>query len=152
MLKRPLIIFLLSISLFVLLTGATVQASEQSIYLEAIGGFSGSYIYTSYAYIGATADAYAKDIYTAGQVKTMMDEKSKIIFHLIDMLNKVRNTNIVENDKIFIDSMIEILELLKVEADALSAFASSNNPADVEKYDVARKKAWPKIKQLLGIN
>lgn len=126
-------------------------SSEDNVYLETIGGFSGSYIYTSYAYIGTAADAYAKDIYPASQVKTMMDEKVHMLDNLMQLLQKVRGTNIVDNDKIFLDSMIEILVLLKTEAEALAAFTSSNNPADMERYEQSRKAAWPKIKKLLGI-
>ena len=54
-------------------------------------------------------------------------------------------------DKQFVESMVEIFGLLKIEASALATFAATNNPADVEKYDQARKQAWPKIKALLGI-
>ena len=141
----------------VLLAVAALQSpaqakSDGALYLETIGGFGGSYIYLSYAYIGATADAYAKNIYPASQVKTMMEEKVSMIKHLAEMLHQVQNTNIEENDKQFVASMLDILDLLRQEAESLAAFAESNNPSDVERYEDARKKAWPKIKKLLGIN
>ena len=142
------------IAIFVALTlcfGSPAKAND-ALYLETIGGLAGSYIYTSYAYIGATADAFAKDLYPASQVKTMMDEKVKMINHLIDMIQKVQATNIAENDRKFLGSMLEVLELLKNEAQSLSTFAVSKNPQDLEKYDQARKTVWPKIKNVLGIN
>lgn len=133
-------------------SGIPAQAADEALYLETIGGLVGSYIYTSYAYIGATADAFAKDLYPASQVKTMMDEKVKMINHLMDMIQKVQATNIAENDRRFLGSMLEVLELLKNEAQSLSTFAVTKNPQDLEKYDQARKTVWPKIKNVLGIN
>ena len=143
----PLLLFLA----LTLPLSAWADTAEDNIYLETVGGFSGSYIYTTYAYIGATADAYAKDIYPASQVKVMMDEKVQMIKNLVTQLQAVQATNIVAEDKQFISSMIEILTLLQVEAESLASFASTNDQADVERYDQARKQAWPKIKKLLGI-
>jgi hypothetical protein len=131
--------------------GAAAGQSDSNIYLETVGGFGGSYIYMTYAYIGVTADAFSKNIYQANQVKVMMEETVSMINNLMKMLTKVQATNIVANDKVFVDSMLEILDLLKIEAESLAAFAGGNNPADVEKYDSARKQVWPKIKTLLGI-
>ena len=131
--------------------GAVRAEAQENKYLEALGGFGGSYIYMTYAYIGVTADAYSKNIYKAAQVKVMMDESVNMLSNLVKMLEKVQTSQIVENDRKFIDSMKEILGLLKIEAEALSAFAASNDPKDVERYDQARKTAWSKIKQLLGI-
>ena len=125
--------------------------SDSNIYLETVGGFGGSYIYMTYAYIGVTADAFSKNIYQANQVKVMMDETVSMLNNIVKMLTKVQSTNIVENDKAFVDSMIEVLGLLKLEAESLASFAASGDPADVEKYDSARKQVWPKIKSLLGI-
>ncbi|MEW6262972.1 MAG: hypothetical protein AB1641_07825 [Thermodesulfobacteriota bacterium] len=145
-------IFLITLILGLVIPASLPAASEDNIYLETIGAFSGSYIYTSYAYIGSAADAFAKDIYPASQIKAMMDEKVHILDNLSQMLQKVRSTNIADNDKVFLDAIMEILGLLKTEADALSAFATSKDPSEMERYDQARKKAWPKIKKLLGIN
>ncbi|MDY6852701.1 MAG: hypothetical protein SV487_11600 [Thermodesulfobacteriota bacterium] len=141
----------LAIILVLFIPVGSTAAPENNVYLEAIGGFGGSYMYMTYAYIGVTADAYSKNIYPAGQVKAMMDETVKMLRKLVKSLGRVRTTNIVESDRKYIDSMIEIFDLLRLEAEALSAFASSNDRADVEKYDQARKKVWPRIKRLLGI-
>ena len=130
----------------------TPAQADDALYLQTIGGLVGPYVYTSYAYIGATADAFAKDLYPASQVKTMMDEQVKMINHLLDMIQKVQATKIAENDRKFLGHMLEVLELLKSEAQSLSAFAVSKNPQDLEKYDQARKTVWPKIKNTLGIN
>lgn len=136
---------------FLILPSQTSAASEDVIYLETIGGFGGSYIYMTYAYIGVTADAYSKKIYQPQQVKVMMNETVSMIDKLNSMLIKVQKTDVVENDRKFVKSMIEILNLLQVEARSLSSLAETNDPTDIEAFEHAREQAWPKIKKLLGI-
>jgi hypothetical protein len=151
--QRSRVLGVVAILLFALTFGfGTPAQADDALYLQTIGGLVGPYVYTSYAYIGATADAFAKAMYPASQVKTMMDEQVKMINHLLDMIQKVQATKIAENDRKFLGSMLEVLELLKSEAQSLSAFAVSKNPQDLEKYDQARKTVWPKIKNTLGIN
>ncbi len=151
MIRKAGITICLAIALLSFLPNGVSAAPEDNLYLETIGGLGGSYMYMTYAYIGVTADAYSKNIYPASQVKVMMDETVAMLQKLSQALKKVRSTNIVDSDKQFIDSMAEIYELLRVEAEALSSFASSNDKADVERYDQARKTVWPKIKKTLGI-
>ena len=149
--KPVWIVLVLATALVLCSPSVSPAATEDNIYLETVGGFSGSYIYLSYAYIGVTADAFSKDLYQGSQVKVMMDETVSMFNHLKKQLHRVMNTNIVEEDRLFVQSMIEVLDLLKAEAEALSDFAVSNDKADLERYEGARKRAWPKIKQLLGI-
>lgn len=129
----------------------TSPAGQASLYLETVGVFGGSYMYMTYSYIGVIADAYSKNIYPASHVKIMMDETVRFLTRLLGMLQKVQASNIGDKDRMFLQSMIEIYDLLRTESEALAAFTSSNDRADVERYDQARKKAWPKIKQVLGI-
>jgi hypothetical protein len=149
--KRFLFVIACMLLALVLTTGPASALGEAEIYLETVGGFGGSYIYMTYAYIGVTADAYSKDIYQAGQVQVMMDEKVGMIENLIKLLQRVQGTELAPEDKAFVESMVDILELLKVEAQSLSAFAVSRDPSDVERYEQARNEAWPRIKKLLGI-
>ena len=136
---------------FLMVASAATARANDEVYLKTIGGFGGSYVYMTYAYIGVTADAFSKNIYKPDQVKVMMDESVTMIDNLMELLTKVQGTDIVDDDKAFVGAMLEILNLLKSEAQALSAFSISQNPADVEKYDQARKDVWPQIKQLLKI-
>ncbi len=151
MLKRVWSKACLAVALLLIFPGTSQAASEDMIYLDAVGGFGGSYIYLTYAYIGMTADAFSKKVYQAEQVKDMMDETVSMLNKLIKLLGQVQTTDIAEEDKKFIDSMIDILTLLRAEAKHLSDYAKSNDPADVEKYDKARSTVLPKIKQLLRI-
>lgn len=152
MLKKCKYFFLLTAVLCLVSVSGAEAVDRHKVYLNTIGGFCGSYIYTSYAYIGATADAFTKDIYTPAQVKVMMEETVGILDNLMSLLASVRNTNVAPSDRQFIDSMVEVLELLKIEARALATFTQTRKQDDVQRYDRAREEAWPKIKKILGIN
>jgi hypothetical protein len=144
---------ILSLILFVglVLGMAGPAAADEKLFLETIGGFCGNYIYTTYAYIGAVADLYAKDMYPASEVKVMMDQNVQMIDKLSVQLELVRDANISDNDRKFIINLIDILSLLKSEAEGLSAFTASKSPDDLDRYDQARKKVYPKMKKLLGM-
>lgn len=145
-------LFFCILLILILIFPATTEAkSDETVYIETIGVFGGIYIYTTYAYIGTTADAFSKDIYDAGQVKSMMDEKINMLNNLEAMLLRVQATNMAPADKKFIASMLDIIGLLRQEASALSEFVNTKDEADAEKYDQARKAAWLKIKKLLGM-
>ncbi|MFH1136648.1 MAG: hypothetical protein V1816_11265 [Pseudomonadota bacterium] len=131
---------------------APARGEDSIVYLETIAGFCGSYLLTSYGYIATTADAYAKDLYPAGQVKFMMENTISNLTSVAGHLQRVKATNIAESDKKFVDSVLEVLDVLKLEAESLAAVTSSKNQADVEKFDQASEQAWQKIKKLLKIN
>ena len=98
----------------VLLIPAPAPASDYTVYIDTIGTFSGSYIFMTYGYIGVVADSYSKDVYKARQVTEMMDEKVVFLNKLVTSLRNVQQTEIDQNDREFIEAMIEILNLLKL--------------------------------------
>ncbi|MEW5723000.1 MAG: hypothetical protein AB1896_07835 [Thermodesulfobacteriota bacterium] len=149
--KRVWRIFLL-ILLLAWVSPAGAPASDDNVYIDTIGALSGSYIYMTYGYIGVVADAYSKDLYEAGQIKHMMEEKVTFINKLVQSLRQVQGTNLAQTDREFIEAMIEILDLLKQEAESLAAFATSNDPAEVEHFDQVRQEAWSQIKKVFGVN
>jgi hypothetical protein len=151
MLKRVWSKVGLVVALLLIFPGTSQAASEDMECLDAVGGLCGSYIYITYAYIGMTADAFSKKMYQPEQVKEMMDETVIMLNKLMKILGRVQTTDIAEEDKKFIVSLIEVLSLLRTEAEHLSAYAESNDMADVEKYDEARRTVLPKIKQLLQL-
>ena len=132
--------------------GSPARGQDNIVYLETIAGFCGSYLLTSYGYIATTADAYAKDLYPAAQVKFMMENTVSNLTSVSSHLQRVKMTNIAESDKKFVDSVIEVLDVLKLEAESLAAVTTSKKQADVEKFDQASEQAWQKIKKLLKIN
>jgi len=119
--------------------------------LICIGALAGAHVYTTYGYIGGVADAYAHSVYSAEKVQELMKEVSGLADVSIKQLKKVREGNIVENDKQVIDEVVACYELLQREAQALSAYTRSKDPADLKDFEKARTDVWPKIKGVLGI-
>ncbi|REJ96160.1 MAG: hypothetical protein DWQ45_03325 [Planctomycetota bacterium] len=120
-------------------------------WLVTIGVLAGQNIYTTYAYIGAVADGYANDNYDGEQTRELMQETISLAEVAIEHLKTVQKSNIVESDKEAIDDIVEIFELLKREATALSDFTQSGAQEDLDAYEEARTTVWPRIKSVLQI-
>jgi len=118
-------------------------------WLVAIGVLSGQNIYVTYAYIGSVADGYTKRAYTPEQVQSLMKEVTSLTDVAIQHLEAVEKTKIVDSDRKAIERVVEIMELLKQEADALAAFTRTESDTDLQAYEAARTSAWPKIKAAL---
>ena len=118
-------------------------------WLLAIGVLSGQNIYVTYAYIGSVADGYYKRAYTPEQVQSLMKEVIGLTDVAIEHLEKVEATKIIDPDRKAIERVVEIMGLLKQEAEALSAFTRTESDADLQAYEAARTSAWPKIKEAL---
>ncbi len=129
---------------------ATATAQEANPHLEAIGALMAGQLYTSYTYIGVTADAYAKGVYKAKQVRGMMNEAEALLNNVAGFLNKVKATKIVESDRKVLDEGIAIIGLLRNEAKALTRYAGTAAETDRSAYNRAREEAWGRIKKLLG--
>jgi hypothetical protein len=67
----------------------------------------------------------------------------------IEHLEKVEATKIIDSDRKAIERVVEIMRLLKQEAEALSTFTRTDSDADLQAYEAARTSAWPKIKEAL---
>jgi len=120
-------------------------------WLRAIGVLSGQNIYTTYAYIGAVADGYGDSTYDAQHVQQLMAEIVGMSKASREGLEKVRATNIVDQDKATIADVISILDLLSQEAEALSRYAGSSSDQDLQAYEKARTDVWPKVKDMLDL-
>jgi hypothetical protein len=118
-------------------------------WLLAIGVLSGQNIYVTYAYIGSVADGYYHKVYSADQVQSLMKETVSLTDVAIEHLRKVESTKIVDSDRKAIARVVEIMGLLKQEAEALSDYTKTQSDADLQAYETARTSAWPKIKESL---
>ncbi|MBU2552412.1 MAG: hypothetical protein KKB20_28625 [Proteobacteria bacterium] len=136
------------VALLLLAPVRAAAATEASIYLETIGGFAHNYLYMTYAYIGVTADAYAKEIYPASYVKRMMGDTVRTLDILARKLQTVQETNLEEEDRKAIEYIVETFGLLKEEAEALAALVESGDQTALDRYDQARKKARDHLKRV----
>ena len=146
---------ILALGLFVCgLPTAVGQAADEvkdDPRLVAIGSLAGSHVYTTYGYIGVTADAFGKQVYDADRVEQLMKEVMGLCDANSKLLDKLLEGNIVESDKKAIREIGLIYDGLRMEAAALVQFAKTKDEDDVKSFDAARKAVWPKIQKLLGI-
>ncbi|MFO1094736.1 MAG: hypothetical protein U0992_15735 [Planctomycetaceae bacterium] len=136
--------------------GEAPDSPEQPLEPEAdrlylIGALGGAHVYTTYAYIGVLADGLSKELYKPEQTTELLNEIVSVSDSLIKNLGRVRDGGVSPADTTAINNMIDIYKLLQDEAKAAIAFTGSRTPEDAEKFDAARKAAWPKIADLLGL-
>ena len=119
--------------------------------LLAVGALSGQNVYVTYAYIGTVADGYANDVYSPAQVQELMKEIVGLCSTAGGYVRTLAEADISADDRESIEQMVGILDLLRREAEALSAFVVSQSQADLTAYETARARAWPQIQNALGI-
>jgi len=132
---------------------AAIQERE-SLHLTTIGAFSAGFALQSYGYIGVLADALSKGVYAPDLVISMLGETTGYLRNISAQLKKYQDTPglVVAGDRKFIASMMEIVNQLIAEAEALSSFARTKNANDLQKFEEARKNAWKNIRTTFGMN
>lgn len=132
---------------------AAIQERE-SLHLTTIGAFSAGFALQSYGYIGVLADAMSKGVYTPDLVISMLGETTSYLRNISAQLKKYQSTPglVAAGDRKFIASMMEIVDQLIAEAEALSSFAKTKSADDLKKFEEARKNAWKNIKKTFGMN
>lgn len=135
---------------------AAAQANQEreSLHLTTIGAFSAGFVLQSYGYIGVLADTLSKEVYSPELVISMLGETTSYLRNISAQLKKYQtNPNLVAaGDRKFIASMMEIVDHLIAEAEALSSFAKTKSADDLKKFEEARKNAWKNIKKTFGMN
>ena len=110
-------------------------------------------MYSSYFAIGAIADGFGKKVYNADQVEKLMDSLGSMSAQNAKTLRKLKDNGekLSEAEKKSIEEVAVILDLLKKEADAMTAFTKSKTKEDSAEFQKARKEVWGKIKTFLGL-
>ncbi|MEI8382285.1 MAG: hypothetical protein WCJ09_19290 [Planctomycetota bacterium] len=124
------------------------EVQDANAKLQAVGGLGVGHIQSSLGLIGVTADAFAKEVYTAKQVEDLMTGTVNGIDAVKKLLRRLQETDLSDDDEEYIDRMVNVYNALQKEAKALVAFAKSKKPADAELFDAARKAAVAKLGQL----
>ena len=126
-------------------TPATPNQVSVGAFLIAIGSLAASHVYTSYGFIGVTADAVDTGSLTSAQVIDLMKEVTSMIEINVKALQRVR-AGVGEQDREFLNELLQVYVLLQQEVDTLVTYARTKSTADGEAYESAREAAWLRIK------
>lgn len=118
--------------------------------LEAIGGLSAVNAQHTYLLIGVLSDAYVKGVYDDKQVRTMAQGVVQQLATISDMLEKVQDGDLSDEDDEFVDRIVEIYGLLQDEAKSLTKYTEDQGEAEGQAFEKARKAALEAIEKLLG--
>lgn len=125
----------------------TDQAAAQ---LEAIGGLSAVNAQHTFLLIGVLSDAYVKQVYEAKQIRTMAAGVVQQLATVSDMLEKVQDGELSDEDDEYVDKIVEIYGLLQDQAKALSKYTENPGEAEGQSFEKSRKASLTAIEKLLG--
>jgi hypothetical protein len=126
------------------------DAKKGSATLGAVGGLSVITANSTFLLIGVTADAFAKDAYTPDQVRGIMKPIIKQLDAVSNLLRKVQEEGLSEQDDDYIDQIVELYRLLQDEARGLDKFVIKRGDSELKGFDKARKAALKALNKLSG--
>jgi len=128
------------------------DAEKDTLYLNTIGAFSAGFVLQAYGYIGVLADVLYKEVYSPDLVRTMLGETVTYMRNVNAQLMKYRSgPPIAPGDLEFIAAIMEIINYLIAEAEALSSFTQTKSGSDLQRYNEARDNAWKSIKKTFKV-
>jgi hypothetical protein len=143
---------LLALVSALVLTAAPLRAADDSALLTALGYTTGQSVLVTHLAIGTLADAYVGKMYKSEQatsiVTTYINVTKGMKEHMITLLDA---KTLDKSDSQFVQSTVDVLDLVLREGDDLRDYISSGKQNDAQAYDGSRKKAWKEIKTLLSI-
>jgi hypothetical protein len=128
------------------------DAEKDTLHLNTIGAFSAGFVLQAYGYIGVLADVLSKEVYPPDLVRTMLGETITYMRNVNAQLMKYQSgPPIAPGDLEFIAAIMEIINHLIAEAEALSSFTQTKSDSDLRRYDEARGNAWNNIKKTFKV-
>jgi hypothetical protein len=129
-----------------------LYAGKDTLHLITIGAFSAGFVLQAYGYIGVLADVLSKEVYSPALVRTMLGETITYMRNVNAQLLKYQSgPPIAQGDLEFIAAIMEIINYLIAEAEALSSFTQTKSDSDLRRYDEARKNAWNSIRKTFKV-
>jgi hypothetical protein len=145
-------LLLATISLVFLALAPLRAAGDDTVLLNTLGYTTGQSVLLTHMAVGTLADAFAGKAYKADQATTFITTYINVTKGMKDQMKKLVDANtLAKNDSQFVQSTIDVLDLVLKEAKDLEAYIESGDKSDAEAYDGSRKKALKAIKTLLSI-
>jgi hypothetical protein len=141
---------------FFLVGSAYSQTCDQRVekLLSAVGSFSASTFYNTYATIGSIGDGYGHDAYDGETVNNLLDAQIKLMDNLVNVFRSLLSESIVKNqtDIDYADQSITLLQGLKKQAQLMEEYVNSRKNNKLDEYQVQRKKNWATISKMMGLD
>ena len=151
---KAFLVALLGFGILQSMTGQTaVTDPKKNEALVTIGTMSALSLYNTYVAIGAVADAYGRDVYTAQNVGDLMKEQLTILPTAKAQVEKLKYSGYLEDqtDIDYCQSIMDCLDLLILEAGGLSEYALHGDLDAQLNYANAREDAWELITKILQL-
>jgi hypothetical protein len=133
---------------------ARQAAAEEPVTMEEAFGFTlGISLYNVQIVLGISADAFAKDVYTADEMTTIINEQISMLDNLGKYLNKLAALKTVSAaDKSSMKEGSGCVDKLTATANALSAYVADPSQDNADVYQTKRKASYAAISVLLGLD
>ncbi|PZR74667.1 MAG: hypothetical protein DLM73_07265 [Chthoniobacterales bacterium] len=127
-------------------------AQDDTVLLNTLGYTTGQSVLLTHMAVGTLADAYVGKAYKSDQATTFITTYINITKGMKDQMKKLVDADILtKNDSQFVQSTVDVLDLVLKESRDLEGYIESGKKSDAEAYDNSRKKALKEIKALLSI-
>ena len=142
---------LLAVLSALVLAIAPVRAADDAL-LSTLGYTTGQSVLVTHLAIGTLADAYVGKMYKSEQATSIVTTYINVTKGMKEHMIKLMDAGTLnKNDAQFVQSTIDVLDLVLREGDDLRDYIGSGKQNDAQAYDGSRKKAWREIKTLLGM-
>lgn len=118
---------------------------------QLIGVLSVSYLYQSYLNIGLLADATSGDIYSPDESLLQLGDLLGVIGGVRDEIYSYSKQVESESDKLYLESLVRIADLLLQEAGALMRYFETSEDSYAQQYLELNELAQQAINQILGM-
>lgn len=132
-------------------SGARPAQAEQEVE-RALGAAAATALYEVQMVLGLSADAFAKKVYTAEQMETMIGEQTNLLKNLDKELSKLQKLeSVTEADKKSLKEMSDCIAKLQDTAEALQDYVKDSSDENAEAYQEARKASYAALADLMGL-
>ena len=148
------IIFLFIITLITYSAQAQTCETRVNKLLVAVGSFSASTLYNTYAALGSIADGFGHDVYDAETVSNLVDAQLRMLDNLIKVMDELKTEKTLQTDSdiTYANQSIDIMKGLKKQGQLMEEYVNTRKQARLDEYDAQRKKNWSAINKLMGID
>jgi hypothetical protein len=125
--------------------------TDQERFLKALGSMSAAHVYQTYLNLGLLADGMESSAWTKAEAEEMLTTVGYLIEVVDRELDKLADMNLSDDEKAGIKAMQNLTMLLRRQSNALRAYWTTGEQAQITRYQQAREAAWTELSDLLNL-